>query len=67
MSESRFLDPKSYTHLCEACRSVLVTITHAFEEDLLGDTDDEEAPCNYMYDHRMFCGGFTCNQEGGEA
>jgi hypothetical protein len=27
------------------------------------DTDDPEAPCNWVYDHRLFCGGHECRAD----
>lgn len=55
-----FIDPTTYTHICDNCRAILATITRGFEEGLFADEDDEEAPSNMMYDRRMFCGGHEC-------
>lgn len=52
---TQFLDPASYMHLCPKCRSQLTILTQQFAEDMFGDTDDEEAPSMFMYDHRLYC------------
>jgi hypothetical protein len=53
-----YLDPESYTHLCPECRALLASLTATFGEG--EDSDDDEAPCNYMYDHALFCQGREC-------
>jgi hypothetical protein len=62
LGNMRFTNPKDYHWLCDECKEQLVRVTQMFEEDLMEDTDDEEAPCNFMYDHKMFCGGHTCKR-----
>ena len=61
---ANFLSAEEYTWLCDPCRATLATITTMFEEGTMPDTDDEEAPINYMYDHRMYCGKTTCINGG---
>ena len=58
----KFIDPKSYDHLCEKCQSLLADVTQVMEE-MGPDTDNQEAPCDWMYDRRLFCGGHECNGE----
>lgn len=55
-----FLTGKDYPHLCPACRRAIDDIAALFQEGEMPDTDDEEAPCMYVYDHGMFCGGHEC-------
>lgn len=51
---------KDYPHLCDRCRATIDDVASlVFGEDG-PDTDNEEAPCDYVYDHRMFCGGSEC-------
>ncbi len=52
----KFLTGSDYPDLCRKCR---MTIDQVVDIVSMGaDTDDEEAPCNFVYDHGMFCGGF---------
>lgn len=50
-----------YPHLCDKCnatiRSVAASVIPLGPDD---EASDPEAPCNYVYDHAMFCGGRTC-------
>ena len=56
-----YLDGTKYPHLCESCRTV---ISQCVELVCMGsDTDDIEAPCNYAYDHQLFCGGSHCDDK----
>ena len=60
----KLLTGKDYPHLCDGCKVTLDEIAKMYKDDLLGDTDDPEAACMYMYDHAMFCGtrGRRCKQ-----
>lgn len=53
------LTGKDYPHLCSECQAAIDYAAMFFGEDG-PDTDNEEAPCDFVYDHRMFCGGHTC-------
>jgi hypothetical protein len=53
-----FLTGKDYPHLCEICQSQIDSIASIMED--LEDTDDEEFPCNFVYDNNLFCGGQEC-------
>ena len=57
---TQFLTSRDYPHLCDACKTTLDQIAQIFVDDLLGDTDDEEAPAMYMYDNALYCGGHVC-------
>ena len=52
------LTGKDYPHLCSACRAAIDDMAMLYEEG--EDTDNEEAACDAVYDHRMFCGGSEC-------
>lgn len=54
------LTGKDYPHLCSACRSAIDDMADLYADDLMEDTDNEEAACDAVYDHRMFCGGGEC-------
>lgn len=56
-----YLDPDSYTHLCPACRQTLTAVTEMYRLGDMPDSDDEEAPCDFMYDQSLFCGGQRCH------
>jgi len=56
-----FLTGKDYPHLCDHCRAAIDDIAAVYKDGLMEDTDDEEAPCMYVYDHRMYCGGGQCD------
>ena len=60
---TKFIEASTYDNLCDECRALLAGITTEMEENG-ADTDNEEAPCDYMYDHRMFCGGHECSRDG---
>jgi hypothetical protein len=62
----KFERPESYIWLCEACRGMLAKVTELFESGEMPDTDDNEAPCMYMGDHQLFCGGGHCNRHRDE-
>ena len=60
----KFLTGSDYPDLCSKCRMV---IDQAVDIVSMGaDTDDEEAPCNFVYDKQMFCGGHECKAEDEE-
>ena len=54
-----FLTGSDYPDLCKKCRSTIDQVAGILIPEG-PDTDDEEAPCNYVYDHGMFCGGHEC-------
>ncbi len=57
----KFLTGSDYPDLCRKCR---MTIDQVVDIVSMGaDTDDEEAPCNFVYDHGMFCGGHECTTD----
>ena len=62
-----FLTGKDYPHLCSICRRAIDDIAQLFTEGLMADTDDTEAPCTYVYDHGMYCGGHECANKAGDA
>lgn len=50
---------KDYLELCDKCRAAIDECALSFEDGI--DTDDDiEAPCNLVYDLRMFCGSTHC-------
>lgn len=53
-----FLTGKDYPHLCQTCRDTITAIAICLDEG--EDTDNEEAPCDFVYDHAMLCGGREC-------
>lgn len=55
-----FLTGKDYPHVCLGCRAMIDSVAQMFAEGEMADTDDEEAPCMYVYDHGMYCGGHEC-------
>ena len=55
-----FLTGKDYPYLCDTCRAAIDSVADAYIDGLMEDTDDEEAPCMYVYDHGMYCGGHEC-------
>lgn len=61
-----YLTGKDYPHLCERCRAAIDDIAAMFNEGEMADDDDEEAPCMYVYDHRMYCGGGQCDNPTAE-
>jgi len=56
----QFLCGKDYPWLCDSCKATLDSLAQLFKEDMLGDTDDEEAPAMHMYDTALYCGGHEC-------
>ena len=53
-----YLTGKDYPWLCGTCQSTVDRCAEIVAEG--PDTDDEEAPCDMAYDHRLFCGGHRC-------
>lgn len=58
-----FLTGKDYPHLCSACQATIDQVALLFN----GDQEDTEAPCMFVYDHRMFCGGLECVNKAQDA
>jgi hypothetical protein len=54
------LTGKDYPYLCEQCQAAIDDMAMLYGEDLMEDTDNEEAACDAVYDQGMFCGGHTC-------
>ncbi len=61
-----YLTGKDYPYLCEACRAVIDTATLTIREAPDTYASDPEGPCNWVYDHRQFCGGRECVNRPGE-
>lgn len=57
------LTGKDYPWLCKECQNMVDSIAMLYGEGDMEDTDDDEAACNYVYDHRLFCGGHTCKND----
>ena len=57
---TEFLKGSDYPWICPECQSMTDRIVQLFQEDILPDTADPEAPAMYMYDHSLYCGGSTC-------
>ena len=57
---TEYIPVAEYTWLCDKDRAKLANITDLFVGGNMPDTLDEEAPCNFMYDNKLFCGGWTC-------
>jgi hypothetical protein len=53
-----FYTGKDYPHLCSKCQQTIddcVALVH-----IGADTDDNEAPIMFAYDHKLMCGGHEC-------
>jgi len=59
----KFLVGKDYPHLCKKCQQAIDDVAGLFAEDFMEDTDNDEAPCDFVYDHGMFCGGHHCENK----
>jgi len=57
------LTSKDYPWLCNNCKAVLDQLVGVFQDGLMEDTDDIEAPVMKMYDDGMYCGGDHCENE----
>jgi hypothetical protein len=55
-----YMTGKDCPHLCNDCRVAIDDIAAMYNEGEMSDDDDEEAPCMYVYDHGMYCGGHEC-------
>ena len=66
MSTARILTGKDYPDLCEACRQAIdlaAELIAVAAEDEYSSEDEygvNEGPIDYVYDHRLFCGGHEC-------
>jgi hypothetical protein len=61
-----FFSGKDYPHLCSLCRKAVDDMHQLYTEGLTEDEDNDEAPCDAVYDRRMFCGGHTCVNKVGD-
>lgn len=59
--KTKFLVGKDYPWLCSQCQQQIDTIAGMIKD--LPDTDDNEAPCMYVCDHALFCGGTECKNK----
>lgn len=59
-----FLTGRDYLELCGSCRSMIDSVVELVQEG--PDTNDDEAPCNYVYDNKLFCGGHYCANKPSE-
>ncbi len=46
--------------MCDACLAVIARVAEMFQDDVLGDTDDPEAPLMYTSDNYLLCGATAC-------
>ena len=54
-----FLIGRDYPHLCDTCRAAIDTAALLIGEEG-PDTDNIEAPIDFVYDHSLYCGGRSC-------
>ena len=54
----KYLTGKDYPWVCTNCRSMIDAAVLLITEG--PDTDDEEAPANFVYDHGLYCGKYNC-------
>jgi len=59
----KFLRGKDYPNLCDRCKQIINSVADMYEEGLMEDTDDIEAPIMYVYDHKMYCGEHECENK----
>jgi hypothetical protein len=53
-----FLTGKDYPWICEQCKTM---VDQCVDLVRMGtDTDDDEAPIMFAYDHKLMCGGHEC-------
>ncbi len=57
----KFLTGKDYPWVCLVCQAAIDSAAMLFTGDQ-EDTDDEEAPAMFVYDHHWYCGGDHCKQ-----
>jgi hypothetical protein len=65
----RFLNGNDYPELCDKCKSEIDLAVQICEINRRYGPDEEfdsEAPCMYVYDHRLFCGAHECVNRVGE-
>ena len=55
-----YLTGKEYSWLCDKCKTAIDDIAHQFNEGLMPDSDDPEAPAMFVYDRGLYCGGKEC-------
>lgn len=60
---TKFLTSKDYPWLCNYCKDILDQHAGVFQDGLMEDTDDPEAPAMKMYDEGLYCGGDHCKKE----
>ena len=61
MSENetmQFYTGKDYPHLCNGCKAMVDQCVDLVQ--MGADTDDNEAPIMFAYDHALMCGGREC-------
>jgi hypothetical protein len=58
----KYYSGKDYPYLCVDCQRAIDEIATLYNEGEMPDTDDPEAPCMYVYDHRMYCDGHKCKK-----
>jgi hypothetical protein len=63
----RFEGGDAYPHVCSHCRSAIDQAKQLFDDGVMEDTDDPEAPCNLVHDNGLFCGDSECVNSGGDA
>ena len=54
----KFYTGKDYPHLCDGCKATIDQCVDLVQEG--EDTDDNEAPLMFAYDHKLMCGGHQC-------
>lgn len=59
--KTKFLTGKDYPWLCSQCQQQIDMVAGMMND--LPDTDDNEGPCMYVYDHALFCGGTECKNK----
>ena len=58
------LTGKDYPHLCSACQQAIDDAAMLVTEDGPDEAmENDEAACDYVYDHGLFCGGHTCENK----
>ena len=54
----KFYAGNDYPHLCNGCKAMVDQCVDMVQ--MGADTDDEEAPIMFAYDHKLMCGGYEC-------
>lgn len=57
----KYLTGKDYPDLCDRCQAAVNGA--ALIVAIGADTDDEEAPLNFVYDNGLYCGGYSCTNK----